>query len=131
MNFSRKIILALSLVLLISCERYYSSSIVNKSKNEIILRIKVDKDVIEKSNREFAEKGGRIDNRIAADYEIKIGSLKSYKLAGKLHSRPDFYDIKEIEIYSGDTLILKCRKDQMQKLFSEESRPNGFDLIVK
>ncbi|WP_300567177.1 hypothetical protein [Flavobacterium sp.] len=130
MTFIQKTTLLLSLLFLTSCENFYSSSIVNNSNAEIIVKVKRDQKAIEEKRKEYIQKGYRVDKEIAEDYEVKIARSESYELAGRLHIKPDFYDIKEIEIYSQDTLILKCKKDQMQKLFSKESSPGNFDLII-
>ena len=73
----------------------------------------MDQNAIQKQRAEYLKKGLLVNEKIPQDYEIKIDSSESYEFAGQLHTRPDFLDIKEIEIYSGDTLILKCRKNQM------------------
>ena len=64
------------------------------------------------------------------DYEVKIDSSETYIFDIKMGTKPDCYDIKEIEIYSGDTLILKCRKDQMQNLFTNKKNRDGYVLII-
>jgi hypothetical protein len=105
---------------------------VNNSKNEITVKIKIDNDAVDKKRKEYLDKGFLFDKVNPKDYEIKIDSSKSYDLEGSMHVEPDFYEIKEMEIYSGDTLILKCRKDQMKKLFSTEGprSPGHLDLII-
>jgi len=131
MNFYKKIALIFTTLFLISCENYYSSNIVNNSDHEIIVRVKMDQNAIQKQRAEYLKKGLLVNEKIPQDYEIKIDSSESYEFAGRLHTRPDFLDIKEIEIYSGDTLILKCRKSQMQKIFSTELNPGTFDLVIE
>ena len=64
------------------------------------------------------------------DYEVKIDSSETYMFDIKKGTKPDYFGIKEIEIYSGDTLILKCRKDQMQKLFTSEQNKEGYNLVI-
>ncbi len=113
-----------------SCEKYFISSIVNNSKNEITVKVKIDNDVVDKKRKEYLKKGFLFNEENPKDYEIKIDSSQSYDLDANIHVRTDFYDIKEMEIYSGDTLILKCRNDQMQKLFSTVSTPGHLDLII-
>jgi hypothetical protein len=113
-----------------SCEKYFISSIVNNSKNKITVKVKIDNDAVDKKRKEYLEKGYLFDEENPKDYEIKIDSSESYDLDGSMHIEPDFYDIKEMEIYSGDILILKCRNDQMQKLFSTVSSPGHLDLII-
>ena len=130
MNFYKKVILISTLFSLMSCEKFYISSIVNNSKNEITVKVKIDNDAVDKKRKEYLEKGYLFDKENPKDYEIKIKSLESYDLDGSMHTEPDFYEIKEIEIYSGDTLILKCRNDQMQKLFSTVNTPGHLDLII-
>ncbi|MGL2987177.1 hypothetical protein ACSVH5_06235 [Flavobacterium sp. RSSA_27] len=132
MNIYKNVILIFTLFLLISCEKFYIASIVNNSKNKITVKIKIDNDAVDKKRKEYLEKGLMFDKQNPKDYEVIIDSSESYDLDGSMHVKPDFYDIKEMEIYSGDTLILKCRKDQMKKLFSDEGpRSPGFlDLII-
>lgn len=131
MDFSKKTILIFLFLLLISCDKYSTSSIINNSKNEIIVKVKMDQKAIEKLRKEYIEKGFMVSKETPTDYEIKIDSAQSYILDDNLGTRPDFYDIKEIEIYSKDTLILKCRRDQMQKLFTGEQNTGGYDLVIK
>ncbi|UUC44572.1 hypothetical protein [Flavobacterium cerinum] len=131
MNLIRNIILAFFLFLFLSCENFYMSSIINDAANPIVVKVKMDKIAIAKQRREYIKKGFLVSDEEPKDYEVKINPAESYEFEGRLHSRPDFYDIKEIEIYSGDTLILKCRKDQLLKLFSTETSPGCFDLIIK
>jgi hypothetical protein len=130
MNVCKNVILIFTLFSLISCEKYYISSIINNSKNKITVKIKIDNDAVDKKRKEYLEKGFLFDKENPKDYEIKIDSSQSYDLDANMHVRTDFYDIKEMEIYSGDTLILKCRNDQMQKLFSTVSTPGHLDLII-
>ncbi len=136
MNFYKNVILIFILfsLTLTSCERFYASSIINNSKNQITVNVKIDNDAVDKRREEYLEKGYLFDKENPKDYTFRINPSKSYEFAGQMHTRPDFWDIKEIEIYSGDTLILKCRKDQMQKLFSTESPrdsiPDHFDLVI-
>jgi hypothetical protein len=131
MNVYKKVILIFTLFSLISCEKLFISSIINNSKNEIIVKVKIDNEAVDKKRKEYLEQGFLFDEENPKDYEIKIKSSESYDFAGGMHVEPDFYDIKEMEIYSGDTLILKCRNDQMKKLFSSESSPGHLDLIIK
>jgi hypothetical protein len=130
MNVYKKVILIFTLFSLMSCEKYFISSIVNNSKNEITVKVKIDNDVVDKKRKEYLKKGFLFNEENPKDYEIKIDSSQSYDLDANIHVRTDFYDIKEMEIYSGDTLILKCRNDQMQKLFSTVSTPGHLDLII-
>lgn len=129
MKFYKNVILIFTLFFLISCgEKSVSSTIVNNSKNEITVKVKIDKDAIDKKRNEYLEKGLSFNTENLKDYEIKIDSSESYLFDISMHTEPDFYDIKEIEIYSGDTLILKCRRDQMKKLFSNKSK-SGYLII--
>ena len=129
MRFYKNAILIFTLFSLISCgEKSVSSTIVNNLKNEIIVKVKIDNDAIDKKRKEYLEKGYLFNKENPKDYEIKIDSSESYLFDISMHTEPDFYDIKEIEIYSGDTLILKCRRDQIKKLFSNESEP-GYLII--
>ncbi|MFC7773665.1 hypothetical protein [Flavobacterium sp. GCM10027622] len=128
--FTRIILLFISL-LQWSCEMHYTSAIVNNSKKPITVKVKIDNEAIDKKRKEYIENGFLFDKENPKDYEISISPSESYDLAGSMHTKPDFYNIKEIEIYSGDTLILKCRKDQMQKLFTSESNSGNLELIVK
>lgn len=130
MDFGKKTILIFLLLLLISCDKYSTSSIINNSKNEIIVKVKRDQKSIEKLRKEYIEKGFMVSEEVPTDYEIKVDSSNAYILDSKMGTRPDFYDIKEIEIFSGDTLILKCRRDQMQKLFTGEQNTGGYDLVI-
>jgi hypothetical protein len=131
MNLSQKIATIFLILILASCENYYSSSIINNTKSQIVVHVKMDQKAIEKWKSEYLKKGLLVGNEKRNDYEIKINPSESYELAGRLHSKPDFEEIKEIEIYSGDTLLLKCRKNQMQKLFSSELNSGTFDLVVE
>ena len=130
MLFNKNLILLFILFCLTSCENFYTSDIVNNSKNEITVLIKKDQEAIAKKRKEYSERGFLVSDKIEQDTVVKIKASETYEFKGQLHYRPDFYDIKEIEIYSGDTLILKCRKDQMQKIFSHESSPGAFDLVI-
>ncbi|MFM7018577.1 hypothetical protein [Flavobacterium sp.] len=130
MNIIKNAILIFALFSLISCEKMYISSIVNNSKNKIIVKVKIDVEAVEKKRKEYLGKGYLFDKENPKDYEVEIMSSESYDLDGKMHTKPDFYNIKEIEIYSENTLILQCRKDQMQKLFSTETSPGHLDLII-
>lgn len=129
MKFYKNVILIFTLFSLICCgEKTSISSIVNNSKNEITLKVKIDNDAINKIRKEYLEKGLSFNKENPKDYEIKIEPSESYLFDATMHTEPDYYDIKEIEIYSGDTLILKCRKDQIHKLFSDASNPGN--LII-
>ena len=132
MKFYKNVILIFALFSQISCEKHFIASIVNNSKTKITVKIKIDNDAADKKRKEYLEKGFLFDKENPTDYEIKIDSSDSYDIAGSMHIEPDFYDIKEMEIYSGDTLILKCRKDQIKKLFSKEGprSPGHLDLII-
>jgi hypothetical protein len=131
MNFNKSVILIFTLFSLMSCgEKSFISSIVNNSKNEITVKIKIDNDAVDKKRKEYLEKGYLFDEENPKDFEITICPSESEEIDGSMHTEPDFYDIKEMEIYSGDTLILKCRNDQMQKLFSTVSSPGHLDLII-
>jgi len=130
MKFYKKTILIVTLFSLISCgEKSVSSTIVNNLKNQITVKVKIDNDAVDKKRKEYLEKGYLFNKENSKDYEIKIDSSESYLFDISRYTEPDFYDIKEIEIYSGDTLILKCRRDQMKNLFSNEKEP-GY-LIIK
>ena len=130
MRFFKKVVSIFTLLLLVSCEKFYVSSIVNNSRNEITIFIKIDNDAVDKKRKEFLKKGYLFSKENPKDYQIRINSSESYELDSKMHTEPDFYDIKEIEIYSGDTLILKCKRDQMRKLFSTVTSPGHLDLII-
>ena len=114
-----------------ACENYYSSSVINNSNSEILLCVKGDRVAIKKLREEYIKKGLLVRGIEVRNYQVKIKPSESFQLDGRLHTPPDFYNIKEIEIYSGDTLILKCRKDQMMKLFSSKINPGSSDLIIK
>lgn len=131
MKYFTRIILIFICILQLSCEMHYTSSIVNNSKNLITVKVKIDNEAVDKKRKEYIENGFLFDKENPKDYEITIHPSESYDLDGSMHTKPDFYDIKEIEIYSGDTLILKCRKDQMQKLFTSESSSGNLNLIIK
>ena len=90
----------------------------------------MDQVAIEKLNKEYIEKGFLVGDEVLEDYEVKIDSSETYLFDVKMRAKPDYYDIKEIEIYSGDTLILKCRKEQLQKLFVVEKNIVGYTLII-
>lgn len=130
MNVYKKVVLIFTLFCLISCEKSFISSIVNNSKNEIIVKVKIDNDAVDKKRKEYLQQGFLFDEENPKDYEIKIKPSESYDFDGRMHVAPDFYDTKEMEIYSGDTLILKCRNDQMKKLFSTVTSPGHLDLII-
>ena len=132
MNVCKSVVLIFTLFLIISCEKFYIASIVNNSKNKITVKIKIDNDAVDKKRKEYLEQGFLFPEDNPKDYQITIDTSASYDIEGSMHVKPDFYEIKEMEIYSGDTLILKCRKDQMEKLFSAEgARSPGFlDLII-
>ena len=131
MKYFTSIILIFICLLQLSCEMHYTSAIVNNSKKLITVKVKIDNEAVDKKRKEYIENGFLFDKENPKDYEISIYPSESYDLAGSMHTKPDFYNIKEIEIYSGDTLILKCRKDQMQKLFTSESNSGNLDLIIK
>ena len=131
MDFSKKITLIFISLLLISCDKTSTSFIINNTKNEITLKVKIDQVAIEKLRKEYIEKGFMVGEEAVDHYEVKIDSSETYIFDIKMGGKPDYYNIKEIEIYSGDTLILKCRKDQMQKLFTNEQNTGGYDLVIK
>jgi hypothetical protein len=131
MDFIKKnLIFTFLLLLLISCDKTATSFIINNRKDKITVKVKMDQVAIEKLRKEYIEKGFMVGNEVPEDYEFKIDSSETYMFDIKKGTRPDYYDIKEIEIYSGDTLILKCRKDQMTKLFTSEQNTGGYDLII-
>lgn len=130
MDFSKKIILIFLLLLLISCDKTATSFIINNRKDEITVKVKIDQVAIEKLDKEYIEKGYLVGDEAVDDYEVKIDSSETYIFDIKKGIKPDYYPIKEIEIYSGDTLILKCRKDQMQKLFTSEQNKEGYNLVI-
>ena len=116
MNFVKNLIFISLLLLLFSCDKTASSFITNNRKDEITVKVKIDQVAIEKLDKEYIEKGYMVGEETLDDYEVKIDSSETYMFDIKKGTKPDYFGIKEIEIYSGDTLILKCRKDQMQKL---------------
>lgn len=129
MKFYKNTIVVVTLFSLISCgEKSISSTIVNNLKNQITVKVKIDNNAVDKKRTEYLEKGYLFNRENPEDYEIKIDSSESYLFDISMHTEPDFYDIKEIEIYSGDTLILKCRRDQMKNLFLNEREP-GYLII--
>ena len=130
MKFYQKTIFLFLLFLLNSCDPTASSFIINKRKDKITLKVKMDQVAIEKLNKEYIEKGFLVGDEVLEDYEVKIDSSETYLFDVKMRAKPDYYDIKEIEIYSGDTLILKCRKEQLQKLFVVEKNIVGYTLII-
>lgn len=130
MDFGKKTILIFLLLLLISCDKTSTSYIINNTKNEITVKVKIDQVAIEKLDKEYIEKGYLVGGEALDDYEVKIDSSETYIFDIKKGIKPDYYPIKEIEIYSGDTLILKCRKDQMQKLFTSEQNKEGYNLVI-
>ena len=130
MDFGKKTILIFLLLLLISCDKTSTSYIINNTKNAITVKVKIDQVAIEKLDKEYIEKGYLVGGEALDDYEVKIDSSETYIFDIKKGIKPDYYPIKEIEIYSGDTLILKCRKDQMQKLFTSEQNKEGYNLVI-
>ena len=104
MKFYKNVVIIFSLFSLISCEKYFIASIVNNSKTQITVKIKIDNDAVDKKRKEYLEKGFLFDKENPKDYEIKIDSSDSYDIAGSMHIEPDFYDIKEMEIYSEDNI---------------------------
>lgn len=130
MNFVKNLIFISLLLLLFSCDKTASSFITNNRKDEITVKVKIDQVAIEKLDKEYIEKGYMVGEETLDDYEVKIDSSETYMFDIKKGTKPDYFGIKEIEIYSGDTLILKCRKDQMQKLFTSEQNKEGYNLVI-
>jgi formylmethanofuran dehydrogenase subunit E len=131
MDFMKKsLMVTFILLLLISCDKTATSFIINNRKDKITVKVKMDQVAIEKLRKEHIEKGFMLGDEVSKDYEVKIDSSETYIFDIKMGTKPDYYDIKEIEIFSGDTLILKCRKDQMQKLFTSEKNREGYNLII-
>jgi len=130
MNFLKNLIFISLLLLLFSCDPTATSFIINNRKDEITVKVKIDQVAIEKLNKEYIEKGFMVGEETLDDYEVKIDSSETYMFDIKKGTKPDYFGIKEIEIYSGDTLILKCRKDQMQKLFTNEKNKEGYNLVI-
>ncbi len=130
MNFVKNLIFISLLLLLFSCDPTAVSFIINNRKDEITVKVKIDQVAIEKLNKEYIEKGFMVGEETLDDYEVKIDSSETYMFDMKKGIKPDYFGIKEIEIYSGDTLILKCRKDQMQKLFTSGQNNEGYNLVI-
>jgi uncharacterized protein with PhoU and TrkA domain len=130
MNFVKNLIFISLLLLLFSCDKTATSFIINNRKDEITVKVKIDQVAIEKLDKEYIEKGFMVGEETLDDYEVKIDSSETYMFDIKKGTKPDYFGIKEIEIYSGDTLILKCRKDQMQKLFTSEQNKEGYNLVI-
>jgi len=128
-KFYNNTILIFTLFSLISCgEKSISSTILNNLKNQITVKVKIDNNAVYKKRIGYFEKGYLFNRENPKDDEIKIDSAESYLFDISMHTEPDFYDIQEIEIYSGYTLILKCRRDQMKNLFANEREP-GYLII--
>ena len=130
MNFVKNLIFISLLLFLLSCDKTATSFIINNRKDEITVKVKIDQVALEKLDKEYIEKGFMVGEETLDDYEVKIDSSETYMFDIKKGTKPDFFGIKEIEIYSGDTLILKCRKDQMQKLFTSEQNKEGYNLVI-
>ena len=130
MNFVKNLIFISLLLFLLSCDKTATSFIINNRKDEITVKVKIDQVALENLDKEYIEKGFMVGEETLDDYEVKIDSSETYMFDIKKGTKPDYFGIKEIEIYSGDTLILKCRKDQMQKLFTSEQNKEGYNLVI-
>ncbi|WP_026712990.1 hypothetical protein [Flavobacterium daejeonense] len=93
MNFYKNVIVIFTLFFLISCEKFYISSIVNDSKNKITVNVKIDNEAVNKKRKKYLEKGYEFNEENPKDYKIEINPSNSYDLDGRMHVKPDFYDI--------------------------------------
>ena len=135
-------LVSLILVLLLSCELYYSSSIINISNKAIVCKIVYNKKVLEQHwnnisylpfiKSEIDQAGGKVMffdsiNLIAT---IKLRPKDSLLIEGGIRRRPNFELIRELIIYSSDTLVIND-KNSFRKNFSvRRNNGNSSDLII-
>jgi len=117
--------LLLLVLLLASCERFSWATIINNSSNDVTVKIKYDQEYLQNAQE---------DRKYYTNDSIEIVYLKpdeEYTLEGNKRIKPNFKAIKEIEIYSSDTLLLKAKRAFLDELFSTDEEKGIYELNIK
>lgn len=138
------ITILLVLIVLISCDRFGSAYICNKSHNNISVIVKFDNTYIERERKdlEINELIRTYHNRysnlnlIKYNLDERVAEYEIYKdscaeIGGDWGGTPQFsFFEKLIIINKGDTLVLKS-KDEMKKRFIKEDNTLNFNLVFR
>lgn len=107
-----------------SCERFSWATIINNSSNVVTVKIKYDLEYL---------KNAQEDRKHYTNDSIEIVDLKpgdEYTLKGNIRVKPNFKAIKEIEIYSSDTVLLKAKRAFLDELFSTNEEKGIYELNI-
>lgn len=125
---------------LLSCDPVFRTEVVNKTSSDILLEVKFDKAEIESvwQGKPYIDYikgvlngGGTLINFDTLNLvsSLKLNPDEAYILEGGVGVRPDFFGVKYIRVYAGDTLFLD-NKEKMKKAFLETD-VRIYQLIIK